>query len=222
VLNYALLALLEISFQALLPIFLASSLYMSPSSIGLILGIMGLVNGAIQITLFVPLHRRLGSRNILKMGICSFGGIFASFPLIARFYAENGGILGFKGCALLALQMTLCPIENMAFSKSLPRVSFLVYLSFLSTDVIFLYVQASSPSKSTLGATNGIAQTAASIARAIGPASATSLFAFSIQRQDIAGGALVYWILGALTVCAAGVSRMLPVEPWYKADGEKD
>lgn len=100
-------------------------------------------------------------------------------------------------------------------------MSLSVYLYLLFIDVIFLYVQASSPSKSTLGATNGIAQTAASIARAIGPASTTSLFAFSIQRQDIARGTLVYWILGALTVFAAGVSRMLPVEPWYRADGEE-
>ena len=83
-------------------------------------------------------------------------------------------------------------------------------------DVIFLYVQAASPSKDTLGATNGISQTAASIARAIGPASATSLFALSTQRQDIAGGNLVYCVLIVLTVIATGVSRMLPAEPWQK------
>jgi hypothetical protein len=182
---------------------------------------MGLVNGAIQITLFVPLHRRLGTRNILTLGLCSFGGIFASFPFIAQSYVESGGTLGFKGCTLLALQMVLCPIENMAFSKQerLPSLSFYSDISF--PDVIFLYVQASSPSKSTLGATNGIAQTAASIARAIGPASTTSLFAYSIQRHDTAGGALVYCILGALTVVAAAVSRMLPAEPWNTTVGKE-
>jgi hypothetical protein len=79
--------------------------------------------------------------------------------------------------------------------------------------VIFLYVQAASPSQATLGATNGIAQTAASIARAIGPASATSLFAFSMQRPDVMGGALVYYILGAVTIVAIATSRMLPSNP---------
>ena len=86
--------------------------------------------------------------------------------------------------------------------------------------MIFLYVQAASPSQATLGATNGIAQTAASIARAVGPASATSLFALSMQRPDIMSGALVYYILGAVTIVAIAVSRMLPSDPHAKLRGK--
>lgn len=194
--NYGVLALLDISFQALLPIFLAGSLSMDPSTIGLILGSMGLFNGIVQVIFFVPLHRRFGTRFILTGGILSFALIFALFPIISFCYARNGNQIGLDIWALIALQGALCPVENMAF------------------NVIFLYVQASSPSRDTLGATNGIAQTAASIARAIGPAGATSLFALSMARQDIAGGMLVYWVLGFVTIAAAGVSRMLPAEPW--------
>jgi hypothetical protein len=87
----------------------------------------------------------------------------------------------------------------------------------MSQDVIIIYVQASPSSKSTLGATNGIAQTAGSVARAIGPASVTSLFSLSLQRQDIAGGNLVYYILAILTVASVGFSRMLPAEPWRRS-----
>lgn len=195
VINYGLLAILEISFQVLLPIFLATSLHYTPSSIGLVLGIMGLVNGIVQITCFVPLHRRFGSGNLFTLGLLSFVAIFATYPFILRAFVNNGGQLGVSGYALLGLQMVLCPIEQMSF------------------NIIFLYVQASSPTKETLGAVNGIAQTMASIARAIGPASATSLFALSMQRKDIAGGYLVYCVLGALTVVAVGVSRLLPAEP---------
>lgn len=203
VINYGLLAILEISFQVLLPIFLATSLHYTPSSIGLVLGIMGLVNGIVQITCFVPLHRRFGSGNLFTLGLLSFGAIFATYPFILRAFVNNGGQLGVSGYALLGLQMVLCPIEQMSF------------------NIIFLYVQASSPTKETLGAVNGIAQTMASIARAIGPASATSLFALSMQRKDIAGGYLVYCVLGALTVVAVGVSRLLPAEPWRRSVKEE-
>jgi hypothetical protein len=94
VLNYGLLSLLEISFLVLLPIFLAGSLHFSPSSIGLLMGIMGLANGIIQIAFFVPLHKRLGSRNLFSLGVCSIGFMFCAFPFIARFYVLNGGTLG--------------------------------------------------------------------------------------------------------------------------------
>jgi len=117
VLNYGLLSLLEISFLVLLPVFLAGSLDFSPSSIGLVMGIMGLANGIIQIAFFVPLHRRLGSRNLFSLGVCSIGFMFCAFPFIARSYVWNGGTLGLNGFALLALQMAACPLVYMAFSK---------------------------------------------------------------------------------------------------------
>lgn len=197
VLNYGLLAILEISFQALLPIFLATALHFTPSSIGLVLGGVGLVNGCVQLSVFVPLHRRIGTRNIFTLGLSAFGVIYATFPFIHRHYSEHGA-LGFKGWSLILLITVMCPIENMAF------------------NVIFLYVQASSPSQETLGATNGIAQTVASIARAIGPAATTSLFAVTMQRPDILGGSLVYTLLIIVTIGAVCASRRLPAEPWAR------
>jgi hypothetical protein len=128
VLNYGLLALLEISFLVLQPIFLASSLHFAPSSIGLIMGTMGLVNGVIQIAFFVPLHKRIGSGNLFSLGICSVGFMFCTFPFIANSYIRNGGALGLNGYALLAFQMALCPLLYMAFSKSLSDLSFSVEL----------------------------------------------------------------------------------------------
>ena len=215
VLNYGLLAILEISLQVLLPIFLATSLHFAPSSIGLVMGIMGIVNGVVQLSLFVPLHNRFGSRNLFTLGLCSLGAIFATFPFILRAYTENGERLGFTVYALITLQMVLCPIEQMSFSKS-DNDTLCTLANTALPDVIFLYVQASSPTKETLGVINGISQTVASIARAIGPASATSLYALSMQRQDISGGYLVYYVLGVLSLISMGISRKLPSEPWRR------
>jgi hypothetical protein len=127
--NYGLLSLLEISFLVLLPIFLAGSLHFSPSSIGLVMGIMGLANGIIQIAFFVPLHRQLGSRNLFSLGVCSIGFMFCAFPFIARSYVRNGGSLGLNVFALLALQMAVCPLVYMAFSKHSLVVASILQLS---------------------------------------------------------------------------------------------
>ncbi|KAG8831961.1 hypothetical protein FRC17_002285 [Serendipita sp. 399] len=195
VLNYGVLALLDIALQALLPVFLATSLRFSPSSIGSTLGIMGLVNGAFQILLFVPIHRRIGTRNVFMVGMAAFLVIFAIFPLIEKEYALNSRVTP-RIYVLLTIIVVLCPVESMSF------------------NVIFVYVQAASPSRSALGATNGIAQTAASIARAIGPASTTAFYAFSSHHPDILGGFLVYFVLGFATLLGGIIACTLPTEPW--------
>jgi len=203
IVNFGFLAFLEIAFCALLPIFLASSsavggLGLSPPSIGSVLGGLGLINGCIQILLFVPAHELLGTRLLYTLGVAVFAGIYGLMPFISRWVKESSGSIGWQSWALLAVIGLLCPIENMAF------------------NCIFLYVNASAKSSSTLGATNGIAQTAASLARAVGPAGATSLFAFSNQHPDIANGAFVYWVLIGITAVAVVSARLLPEKPWER------
>ena len=73
----------------------------------------------------------------------------------------------------------------------------------LPTGAIFLFITASVP-RNVLGAVNGLGQTSASMARAVGPALATSLFAFS-KEHNLLGGNAVYVVL----VVLAGVLRWL-------------
>jgi hypothetical protein len=63
-----------------------------------------------------------------------------------------------------------------------------------------MFITASAPAKNVLGAINGLGQTTASVARAIGPALATSLFAFSKEHNLLCGNAvfLILVILGGL------------------------
>jgi hypothetical protein len=76
-----------------------------------------------------------------------------------------------------------------------------------------MFVTSSAPTTASLGATNGLAQTATAFMRAVGPACATSLFALSVEK-NLEGGRLVYWVLISLTVVALAASRDLPDEPW--------
>ena len=72
-----------------------------------------------------------------------------------------------------------------------------------------MYITAAAPNRRCLGALNGVAQTTASIVRAIGPASATSLFAYSIQH-DFLGGYGVYIVLVLATIATMPLGAMLP------------
>ncbi len=63
--NYGALSLLDIAWAALLPLFYATpvedgGMGFSPSTIGLILGLLGLLNGAIQGMFSARAQRRLG------------------------------------------------------------------------------------------------------------------------------------------------------------------
>jgi hypothetical protein len=84
-----------------------------------------------------------------------------------------------------------------------------------------MFVTSSAPSRASLGATNGLAQTATSFMRAVGPACTTSLFALSVEK-NLAGGRLVYWIIISLTFIALAASRYLPDEPWHLDDDTAD
>ena len=71
-----------------------------------------------------------------------------------------------------------------------------------------IYLSSAAP-RSRLGATNGLAQTVASLMRAIGPYSATSLFAFSIDR-NVLGGNFAYFVLVLIGVMSLGAASMFP------------
>jgi hypothetical protein len=69
------------------------------------------------------------------------------------------------------------------------------------------------PSRSALGATTGLAQTVASVMRAIGPAAATSLFSLSVEH-NLLGGTLVYLVLCLVSAGGTLTATLLPPMSW--------
>jgi len=82
-------------------------------------------------------------------------------------------------------------------------------------------VTEAAPSKALLGSTNGLAQTVASLMRAVGPASSTSLFAFSTERRHILGGGLVWMILLTISIVGIGTSLLLDSKGSMPLDEEE-
>ncbi|KAH9046404.1 hypothetical protein EDB83DRAFT_1541646 [Lactarius deliciosus] len=73
---------------------------------------------------------------------------------------------------------------------------------------VFMFLSSAPPSKRSLGATNGLAQTVVSIQRTVGPTVAVSL-AYSLQNND-QGGHFAYVVLLSLVGAALRVATQLP------------
>ncbi|KAF8519192.1 MFS general substrate transporter [Gautieria morchelliformis] len=201
ILNYALLALADMAFTVLLPVYLSTpisngGLGMSPSLTGVCLAGFGIVNGVVSILLFVPIHRRIGTRAILWSCEAAFIACFALFPVMNKLARDHDGLC-LSVWIVFLVQLALGTLPSMAFSAT------------------FIFLTSAVPSRSALGATTGLAQTVASTMRAIGPAGATSLFALSVEH-NLLGGTLVYWVLCLVSAGGTLAATRLPAMPWRR------
>jgi hypothetical protein len=122
ILNYALLALTDIAFTVLLPVYLSTpisngGLGMSPSLTGVCLAGFGIANGAVSIFLFVPFHKKFGARAILWSCEAAFIACFALFPVMNKL-ARDHDSLSLSVWIVLFVQLALATLPSMAFSGS--------------------------------------------------------------------------------------------------------
>ncbi|KAG9316326.1 major facilitator superfamily domain-containing protein [Chiua virens] len=209
--NYGVLAILEITLYSLQPLFYSTAieyggLGFSPMQIGLWMACFGIFNGLCQALFFASLVDRLGPKTLLRIGHTCFIPLFILFPTINWIAGQWGNI--WLVWLLLIVHLALTIVVDMAFS-ALPANVVIGKTDVATTGCILMYITAAAPNRRCLGAINGVAQTTASIARAIGPASATSLFASSIQN-NIMGGYGVYLLLLLVTVATMPLAAMLP------------
>ncbi|KAF5379788.1 hypothetical protein D9615_005709 [Tricholomella constricta] len=192
--NYAFVALIEIAFRAIQPLFFATpmefgGLGLPPSSIGIILSVSGALAGVVQVFFFARIYNFLGSKRTFVAGMVSSAPLFLTFP-ITSFLGRTRGFT-----TLLWVMIGVQAILPLGFG--------------VSFGAIFMYITAAPPSRAALGATHGLSQMAISIVRAIGPAASNGLFSLSIEH-DYLGGYLVYYILFAVACIGMALSSFLP------------
>lgn len=202
VLNYGVLALLEIAFCAIEPLFLATPIELgglgqTPAAIGLILGSYGFISGTFQVAFFARIVGIWGPKKVFMIGMIAFIPMFALFPAI-NIVARSSGLSPMVW-VLIAAQLVCMAIMDLAYG------------------CIFMFITSVAPNKQSLGATNGVGQVVASVMRAIGPASSTSLFALSVERNWF-GGYGVFLILIIGTCLALFLADKLPAD----TKGEKE
>ncbi|KAF8886149.1 major facilitator superfamily domain-containing protein [Infundibulicybe gibba] len=203
--NYMTLSFLSVMLYALLPLFFTMSIEIGglgfkPLTIGYTMGMYGLGSGVFQALFFARIVRRFGTRGIFVGGMISFIPIFLLFPVMSA-VAQHSGV-NIIVWLLIALVLLLMPLTGMAYG------------------CIFMYITASSPNKHLLGATNGLAQTSVSLARAFGPAISTSLFALSVEK-NLLGGYAVYVVLVAISCLAILLAVRLPEKMWEEKKGDE-
>ncbi|KIM54845.1 hypothetical protein SCLCIDRAFT_1221664 [Scleroderma citrinum Foug A] len=183
--TYGALALVDIGFISLLPLFYATpieigGLGLPPSAIGTCLAIYGLFNGLFQVLFISKLIDRFGEKKILCTTVLAFFPLIAMFPMMSLLVQSRQQV-GPSFWPLMALQLCFALIGDMSYS------------------VISVFVMRAVPNRYSLGTMNGLSQTMNSVARAFGPATFSSLFAFS-KEHNILGGNCVYPIVITLAV----------------------
>ncbi|KAH9010708.1 MFS general substrate transporter [Lactarius hengduanensis] len=198
--NYGMTGMLDMTAGTLIPLVWSTSvefggLSMNPASIGSWMAGYGLMNGVFQFVAFPRIVRRFGPRRVYIASIILFSLVYILLPFENLALRHSGHDLNPAARLLIILQLS-------AFT-----------LSGMGLGAIFMYISSAAPNKRSLGATNGIAQTVVSIQRAVGPAAATSLFAFSLDH-NILGGNFAYIVLLAIVCVGVGISVQLPDETW--------
>ncbi|KAG1882571.1 MFS general substrate transporter [Suillus subluteus] len=188
--NYAMFAFLEISRRVLVPLFFSTPTYLGglgfdPSSIGSWLALFGIMDGVFQALLFAKLVDWLGPKRLFSASVSSYALLMVVLSIMSWLVRARGGVDYAVTFALLC-QLVLSVICSMGLGT------------------LLMFITVSTPTKDALGAINGLAQTSSSIARAVGPAFASSLFAAS-KEYNLLGGNAVFVILFML----AGVLRWL-------------
>jgi len=196
--NYAMLALVDMALMCMAPLYYSTpiplgGLGLSPSAIGVYLGLFSILNGFSQLLLFPRIVRRIGTKTTLYIAMGAFIPIFIWFPVTSQIARLNG--LSLPVWLAMALQLVMMAMMDMAY------------------PIVFIYITASAPNKYSYGAVNGLAQTVTSIMRTIGPAAATSLFAFSME-SNLVGGNFVYIVLIITSLFSLLLVAKLPSKPW--------
>ncbi|KAF8713217.1 Sugar transporter, partial [Rhizoctonia solani] len=154
------------------------------AEIGSTLTLSGIFGTIIAVIVFPPLERRVGAVPLYRFGMVMQVLNVLAFPVghaLALSGGRKGAYLGVAGVLIVRCIASMVFVCNM------------------------LLVTRSAPCRRALGTINGLAQMVASASRAIGPATATSLFAFSVKNGSL-GGNLVWIVLslvGLLGVVAA-------------------
>ena len=119
ILNYSLLALLDIALRALQPLFYTmhvqyGGLGFSPPVVGLCLAAFGVLSGLYQAFIFTSVYDQFGPKRIFVTSMLTFVPIFGLFPLM-NLSARHGGVNALTW-AELSLQGILYVIMDMGFS----------------------------------------------------------------------------------------------------------
>lgn len=194
--SYVTMTLLYMGFSSVLPVFYSTpielgGLSLDPPKIGAILAVSGVAHGVFQLLFYSRLHDRFGAGAMHVTGVVSGIPIIILFPVTNALARVHG--LGLAVWLSVGVQLSLVTSLIMCY------------------PCLVLFIRAAAPNRASLGATNGIVQLVVAGAKIIAPASAASVFSYSMQEGHDAWS--IYYYLMAFAFLAVGTSLLLPRDP---------
>ena len=180
------------NYHAHLPFTFTGGLALPPPSIGTALAILGVIGISLQLLLYPRLSFRLGTTNSLRLSLLLFPISYFLTPYLAVIPSSNPppyqatGIFVWAGITLVLF------IQVMARTFALPASAILV--------------NNSSPHPSVLGTIHGIAQSASSATRTVGPVLAGWIYGVGLSKGIVG---LAWWCMAGLAVLGAIAGRFV-------------
>ncbi|KAJ3747846.1 major facilitator superfamily domain-containing protein [Lentinula detonsa] len=201
--SLALLSFLETSISVLIPITYTTSvvnggLGLTAMQVGSLLSIGGAVSLVFSAIGIPPLVRYFG---IWKMHFVGMSALIVGFSCIimASLAAKRAGYADELTWTFVMIQYASYIILPLGFSKK---------YSLTQTQ---MFVVNGAPSRDALGTTNGMVQSARTLARTIAPVCVMSLFSIS-KEQNLLHGQLSYVVCLLITICGLRNVLKLPRE----------
>jgi hypothetical protein len=127
--NYASIALVDMSFRALQPVFFSTpialgGLGLDPPVIGTIISFFGILNGIVTVFFFARMTDYFGVKGVYLLGIAAAVPCFSLFPIInhlARNSIEHGGGLGTEVWVAVGLQVILSVLIFLCYGTSVSK-----------------------------------------------------------------------------------------------------
>ena len=118
--NYLLHSFIDMGLRVVRLLFFSTpirlgGLGMSSPTIGLFLGIFGLLDGIMQGLLFAKVLRRIGLKRLFVTSLLCFVPLFAAFPVINHFALERGHSPAIW--ALVVFQLMINCVADMGFGR---------------------------------------------------------------------------------------------------------
>ncbi|CAE6466361.1 unnamed protein product [Rhizoctonia solani] len=191
--SYGFMAYVSMALNALLVLWLytpvkAGGIGFTVAEIGTVLTLSGIFGTAIAAVVFPPLERRVGALHLYRFTMIVLALNVLIFPLGHVLTIVGGKMGAYLGVAIMLIMRC---IAGMVFVCNI------------------LLVTRSAPCKHSRGTVNGLAQMVASASRAVGPAMATSLFAFSV-KSNILGGNLVWLVFSLVALMGVMSAYQIP------------
>ena len=124
--SYSFLAVVDISFRTLLPVFLSTpvavgGLGLDPPAIGTIMSVSGILSGIFTVFLFSPMTDYFGVKRVYLIGAIAAVPCFALFPVmnyLARGSIECSGRLGLGVWVVVGLQILMRMLNAQCYGTS--------------------------------------------------------------------------------------------------------